>query len=73
MSNISPYRDKRQEFFKDKFEKAQDYTNYLANSEQRYSLKWQEFESKILLPERAKQILNSFTRKINILVLSGIW
>jgi glutaredoxin len=73
MSHPSPYRDKRQDFFRQYFERAKPYEQYLDSGSADYAQKWRDFEKKASLSGSSKEILSRFKRKLNLLVLSGVW
>ncbi|MFP4380827.1 MAG: thioredoxin family protein [Candidatus Sumerlaeia bacterium] len=67
------YYDKRQDFWKQEFEKALDYEAYLSAGEESHRNKWRNMEADIELTESRKKLIGKFTRKINVLVYTGIW
>ena len=70
---MSKYSDKRSDFFKNYFDKALDYESYLNTGTEQEKEKWRSYEQEVsLTPELIKRI-SSFKRKLNILVMSGIW
>lgn len=73
MSEKPKYYDLRTEFFKNYFEKSASYKSYLAQSEEQHAARWRNFENSISLSASQKATVGSFTRQMNILVMSGIW
>lgn len=73
MKDLAPYKDNRREFFNSHFSKAQSYVKYGEASNPLHWAKWKAYEKKIRLNENQKKIIETFKRKINILVLSGDW
>lgn len=70
---MSKYSDKRSNFFKNYYKKALHYENYLDTGTEQEKEKWRNYEQEVsLAPELIKRI-SSFKRKLNILVMSGIW
>ena len=70
---MSKYSDKRTEFFKSYFEKALPYESYLKTGTADQVSKWQNVEKTISLNNVQIERIISFKRKLNILVMSGIW
>ncbi len=73
MIDISPYKDLRREFYKSYFEKALSYDKYREESNSPYWTKWERHEGLISLTGNNKQTVSDFKRKLNVLVLSGVW
>lgn len=67
------YFDQRSDFFSAYFERALHYDEYLAGADEKYAHKWREFESKLKLEKNQQETIASFKRRINLLVLSGVW
>lgn len=68
---MSGYFDKRSEFFKSYFERALPLSEYVAKGSETHQSKW-----RIVQPELSaaqKTLCGSFKRRLNLLVLSGIW
>ena len=69
----SVYWDKRTEFFKSYYEKSVSYKDYVKTGTPEQNEKWQNFEQKIVLSNLQVNRVKSFKRKINNLVMSGVW
>jgi len=65
--------DKRSDFFRSYFEKAKPYPQYIASGNAGEQQRWNTARSNIALTPEQIALLGSFTRKLNVLVLSGIW
>ena len=52
---------------------ALDYAAYLASGKPEQKDRWDELYDKIDLSPAQQQLLGSFTRQINVIVVSGIW
>lgn len=59
-------------FLHDKFEAALDWEAYLATDPDRAS-RWREFHEKVALTDAQRSLLAGFTRRLNVLCVSGIW
>ncbi len=70
--DISPYKDLRRDFFARFFNQALPFDEY-GNSNSLHWPKWQRYFKLIDLETTQKELIKSFKRKLNILVLSGIW
>ena len=71
---MGKYSDIRQDFWRQEFEKAKPYDDYLAQSPENHATKWREMAQRISLPDPQKAIVAQFAdRKINALCLSGVW
>ncbi len=66
------YWDMNQESHKGKFAKGLPYKRYMDASEDQES-RWQEVYDRVSLTDAQKQLLAGFTRKMNVLCLSGAW
>ncbi|MDP7560415.1 MAG: thioredoxin family protein, partial [Planctomycetota bacterium] len=73
MPDLSDYHDKRSDFFKAYFAKALDYQNYLSTGEEVYQQRWDQHSQAIPLGSQQQELVKNFTRKLNILFMSGIW
>ena len=65
--------DKRKELWARSFAIAKPYEAYMADSPAAHQQRWQESRSRISLSPAQRQLLASFRRKLNVLVLSGSW
>jgi thiol-disulfide isomerase/thioredoxin len=70
---MSKYRDKRSDFFRGFFEKAVNFDRYLVESDENHRLRWIEMDRQLKLSSELAKITRSFIRKMNVLVMSGIW
>ena len=70
---MSKYSDKRTDFFKNYFSKALDYESYLSTGSELEIQKWRSYEEEVKLSPDIVSRIQSFRRKLNILVMSGIW
>ena len=73
MPDLSDYHDKRTDFFKAYFAKALKYGDYLATGEPVHQQRWNQHYQAIQLTGQQQQLTKSFTRKLSILFMSGIW
>ncbi len=73
MPDLPDYHDKRADFFKAYFAKALNYQDYLATGEETHQQRWDQHYQAIQLTPQQQQLTKSFTRKLNILFMSGIW
>lgn len=65
--------DKRSAFFKGYFEKALSYADFLSTGTPQQREKWDRFSEKAELNQAQKELCASYKRKLNLLVLAGIW
>ena len=72
MSTPSPYKDIRQDFFKKYFEKALIYAEYLATAKAVHQQRWRNNEDLKLSVDQL-QVVQSWKRQLNVLVMSGTW
>ena len=61
------------EYLKSVFTHALSYTDYLLTGTKEQLQKWQSIYNAVGLTDDQKKLLESFTRQMNILVVSGIW
>ena len=73
MPDFPDYYDKRADFFKAYFAKALNYQDYLATGEETHQQRWNQHYQAIQITPQQQQLTKSFTRKLNILFMSGIW
>ncbi|MFC1715077.1 thioredoxin family protein [Candidatus Poribacteria bacterium] len=66
------YWDMNQEFSRGKFEKALSYKAYMEASPDNKQ-RWQEVYDRVALTDDQKALLGGFTRKMNVLCMSGAW
>jgi thiol-disulfide isomerase/thioredoxin len=74
MTEQPKYRDKRASFWKEHFELALPYDEYLEQGDPAHAAKWKNMAAALpaLTKEQAAR-LKDFNRKLNVLVYSGIW
>lgn len=65
--------DKHSDFFRGFFDKALSYKEFLAAAEPSHKARWENFHSQLSLTAAQREILGSFVRKMNVLVLAGSW
>jgi hypothetical protein len=73
MTEASPYRDQRQEFFRSWFERGLDYESYLAASPVNHQARWQVYETALSGFREKLEPVRKFVRRMPVLVLSGSW
>ena len=73
MTETSPYKDLRTDFFRSYFENALPYDRYLEVSDEGHAAKWAALAPKIQLTDGQIARLQSFVRKMPVLILSGVW
>ena len=73
MAQLGDYHDKRSEFFNRYFAKALKYQDYLATGEKVHQDRWNEHYQAVRLESDQQALAQSFTRRLNILFMSGIW
>ncbi|MFZ9692528.1 MAG: thioredoxin family protein [Phycisphaerales bacterium] len=59
-------------FLHEKFEAALGWEAYLATDPDR-ATRWREFHEKVQLTAEQRSLLGGFTRRLNVLCVSGIW
>lgn len=69
----SPYFDLEAEFFQRSFSEALPYDAYVASGEPQQVANVRQYESLIALTGEEEALLHSYTRRMNCLVLSGLW
>lgn len=73
MEDLSPYCDKRREFFRRYFEAGLPYAEYIRTGSEAQQSKWRNFAELVQIDPRQERLVRSFVRKINVLCMSGIW
>ena len=73
MSEPTKYYDNRADFFRAYFEKGLGYSDYVLSGKPNHKSRWDNFYNLISLSDEQLSITAQFKRKMNILVLSGIW
>jgi len=71
MDKNSKYWDLNQDFFKSKFEQGLDYKSFMAKSKEHEQSRWQAIYDRINLTDDQKKLLKGFTRKMNVLCMTG--
>jgi thiol-disulfide isomerase/thioredoxin len=61
------------EFLKQKFSAAANYENYLKTGAEEHQRRWQKVYDAARLSPPLQSLVQSFTRQMNVLVLSGTW
>ncbi len=54
------------------FNQGQSYDDYLANAPEK-ATPWRDNDARCVLSDNQQTLLNSFTRTMNVLCLSGVW
>ena len=70
---MSTLYDIRQQLFKDHFAKGLDYPNYVETSSDAHKKRWSSSYENISLTSTQNDLVSSFMREINVLVISGSW
>jgi thiol-disulfide isomerase/thioredoxin len=70
---MGDYADIRQEMWREEFERALPYEEYLSASKPAHASKWRALEEKMGVPDECRELVASFARTINVLVYSGVW
>jgi hypothetical protein len=65
--------DIRSDLWRRALEAAVPYEDYIRSGTERQLEKWRGYEQGISLTAQQKELLGSFSRRMNVLVLSGIW
>lgn len=63
----------RADYLKQKHDAGLSYADYVATGETQKQQDWQSIYDQIPLTEKQKALLGSFTRKMNVIGLSGTW
>ncbi len=61
------------QFLAQKFEGALSYEQYLATGTDEHQRRWKQVYDQAALTETQRQLVQSFTRQMKILAISGIW
>jgi len=61
------------DYLKTKHDAGQSYTDYIATGTEQQQGDWKTLYDQASLTDAQAALLNSFTRKINVVMLSGIW
>ena len=73
MSNLLPYKDLRDSFFKKYFELGLSYSDYAKSGNDAQNLRWSSGYNSVAPTANQEKAVGSWTRRMNILVASGIW
>lgn len=65
--------DKRQEFYKTIFNDGKNFDKYLKTTDESQAERWQAYVNRISVSEEQSKSLKSYTRKMNLICISGIW
>jgi len=65
--------DIRSELFQQTFSSAKGWPDYLKTATESQLQRWQQYHQAINFTPDQKQLVGSFVRQMNVLVLSGIW
>jgi hypothetical protein len=71
MGKSGKYWDLNQDFFKSKFEHGLDYKSFMSASKEHEQARWQAVYDLVNLTDEQKKLLNGFTRKMNVLCMTG--
>jgi hypothetical protein len=70
--NSAPY-DNKSAFFADYFGRAVPYADYLKTGSSTQIDRWTGFEKALELTPAHKAVISTFSRKLHLLTLSGVW
>jgi hypothetical protein len=73
MADEPAYLDLHQGFWREQFQRAREWGDYLAVSEEKHRDRWLQAMARTHPTAEQAHLLGSFTRQINLLVLSGVW
>ena len=73
MVDHSTYLDTREQFWRETWRSALTYDDYLAASDEQHAARWREQERHVVLTEDQVALLASYTRRMHLLVVSGVW
>ena len=65
--------DIRSNLWRESFAKALPYSDYVATGTEGQQEKWHAYRERFSLTEEQVAVVSSFTRELNVLVLSGMW
>lgn len=72
MSSSELY-DIRSQLWRDAFARGLSYPEYMATGTPAQQEKWGAYHQRVTLTEAQRQLASGFKRRLNVLVLSGIW
>ena len=61
------------ESYRDHFVRAKPYAAYVATGTPDQQAKWREFHGRVKLTPAQTALISSFSRRVNLLVISGVW
>ena len=67
------YFDLHQDLYRSHFENGLLYEDYLATGKELQVARWRTHEAAVVLDAAQRNLLGGFTRRLNLLCLSGIW
>ena len=73
MADTSPYKDKRSDFFREYFEQALPFDEYIQTGTPEQTNRWQSSYELASLNTEQAELTAGFSRQMNILFMSGIW
>ncbi|MCC7491496.1 MAG: thioredoxin family protein [Fimbriimonadaceae bacterium] len=73
MADAAAYHDVNRDLFRRQWEQARPYDAYLATGDAVHRTRWEQALERTQLTAAQQQLLGSFTRRLHLLVLSGIW
>ncbi len=71
--DASKYFDRRTDLFRRHFEKGLAYDAYVATGKEQHQARWREADEQLQLSDDQRARLASLDRRVNLLVLSGVW
>ncbi len=67
------YFDPNQDFYRKVFAKAVTYDEHVATAKEEHKDRWKQALEAATLTDEQRALVGSFERKMNVLVLSGVW
>lgn len=67
------YKDLRQHFFRELFSRGLPYDEYVRSGSDEQQKRWASFKKMLSLSAQQQLLLQSFTRRMNVMVVSGTW
>jgi len=61
------------EYLKSVFDRALPYKDYVADGTEEQQRRWQQVYDAAYINSVQQELINSFTREMNVLVISGVW
>ena len=61
------------EFLSTKFSQGLTYAKYVTSGKPEHQQRWQQFYERVRLKEDQQSLIQTFTRHMNVLVVSGTW